>query len=162
MSDPFMGMEKLCVSHRMIDRHLAQRFPSDHPRTIAVRKYLLDVCTAFVGSGLADRKFVTELTSGSNAKFWASISEALVANRLSGKTFGARATVGEGPDFLVMDGDRRVWVEVICPQPVDLPADWRTAPANTAIDFPHSEILLRWTSAIKAKAEKLIGTADGR
>ena len=146
----------------MIDLHLTQRFPGDHPRTIAVRRYLLEACTAFVSSGLADRKFMRELTSGSEAKFWASISEALVARRLTGKTFGPRKAVGEGPDFLVMDGTRRVWIEVVCPEPIDLPTDWRTAPTGAAVNFPHREILLRWTSAIKSKAERLIGTSDGR
>lgn len=146
----------------MIGRHLSQRFPGDHPRTVAVRRYLLEACSDFVNSGLADGKFVQELTSGSDAKFWASVSEALVAQLLGGKTFGTRIAVGEGPDFLVMDGSRRVWIEVVWPEPIDLPADWRAAPTGVAVHFPHLEILLRWTSAIKAKVEKLIGTADGR
>ena len=47
-------------------------------------------------------------------------------------------------------------------KPGKLTADWRAAPTGVAVDFPHREILLRWTSAIKAKAEKLIGSADGK
>jgi type I restriction enzyme S subunit len=108
----------------MILAHIEKRFPGDHPRKVALRQYLASVCEDFVNRGLADPKFVSELTSGLDQKFWACISEALVADRLRGKNFGVRKTRGEGPDFLVMDGARRVWIEVVCPEPVHVPADW--------------------------------------
>jgi hypothetical protein len=146
----------------MIERHILQRYPGDFHRTVTLRSELIKVCSDFAKSGLADKKFVAELTSGSDAKFWASLSEALIWKRLQGKCFPTRERVGEGPDFLVMDGHRRVWIEVICPEPIDLPIDWQAAPTGVAVSFPHEQILLRWTSAIKSKAEKLIGTADGR
>jgi type I restriction enzyme S subunit len=90
------------------------------------------------------------------------MSEALVADRLRDKTFGVRKTRGEGPDFLVMAGVRRVWIEVVCPEPVQVSADWLNPQPGGVINFPHREILLRWTSAIKAKAEVLIGSVDAR
>jgi type I restriction enzyme S subunit len=146
---------------RMMLAQIEKRFPGDHPRTAAVRQYLLNAFTSFVNSGLADPKFVTELASSSDQKFWACLSEALIADRLRGKSFGARQAQGQGPDFLVMDSARKVWIEVICPEPVDVPEGWLNPQQGQAVSFPHEQILLRWTSAIKAKAEVLIGSADG-
>lgn len=146
----------------MIEAYILQRFPNDHPHSVALRQKLTRACIEFVESGLADNEFVSELVSGQDCKFWSRVSEALVVEHLRGKTFPNRTSVGKGPDFLIMDGSRKVWIEVVCPKPVDLPADWVTAPFGVAVDFPHLQILLRWTSVIKEKAEKLIGTADGR
>jgi type I restriction enzyme S subunit len=115
-----------------------------------------------VESGLADGKFASELVSGKDGKFWARASEALIAERLRGKTFPPRTVVGVGPDFLVLDGNRRIWIEIICPEPAGLSAEWLSAPTGVAVSFPHEQILLRWTSAIKEKAEKLIGSVDGK
>lgn len=39
----------------------------------------------------------------------------------------------------------------MCPEPVGIPGDWLQGL------FPHEAILLRWTAAIKEKAEKLLG-----
>lgn len=122
---------------------------------------LATVCQAFVDSGLADRKFTAELTSGSDAKFWSRVSEALLAERLQDKTFPARLKPGQGPDLLVLDGHRKVWIEVICPEPVGLPDSWCNIEPGTVSDFPHQAILLRWTSAIKEKTEKLLGSSNG-
>jgi len=139
-----------------------RRFEGDHSYSRALRDHLARICIEFVSSGLADPKYVTELTLGSNQAFWACISEALIASRLHDKEFPARDRIGAGPDFLVMNGTRRVWIEVICPGPSVLPTEWLNPNYEEAITFPHEEILLRWTAAIKTKAESLIGTADGR
>lgn len=141
----------------MILDHVKKRFPGDHPCTVAFCKYVADACEAFVNAGLSDPKFENELESGSDQKFWACISEALIFKRLSGKQFGGRNGRGKGPDFLVMDGTRKVWIEVVCPEPIGLPENWLNPKPSDAIHVPHQEILLRWTSAIKAKAEALIG-----
>lgn len=146
----------------MILGHIAEQIPGDHPRTVAVRQYLASACAEFINRGLADPKFITELGVDSSQKFWACISEALVADRLRDKTFGPRKSPGEGPDFLVMAGTRRVWIEVVCPEPIDVSSDWLSSEWDKAVSFPHKEILLRWTCAIKAKAEALIGGSDGQ
>ena len=145
----------------MIEAHIIQRYPCSDPRSVAYRNELIRVCNEFVERGLADRKFVRELTSGQDTKFWACISEALLADRLRNKDFPKRSTVGEGPDFLVADGDLKVWIEVICPEARGIPAGWLSMEVGVVTDFPHVDILLRWTAAIKEKAEKLIGNADG-
>ncbi len=145
----------------MIRAHVTKHFPGNHPRTVAVREYLIEVCERFVGSGLADPKFVSELASGDEQKFWSCISEAFIYQRLTGKQFGKRDGIGKGPDFLVVEGGQRIWIEVVCPQPVGLPGDWLNPGSGTVVNFPHEKILLRWTSAIKAKAEVLLGSPDG-
>ena len=151
----------LVVRQHMIARQIEAHFPGDHPRTIAWRTHLISVCEQFIASGLADSKFTQELASGSRQKFWACLSEALIAHRLKGATFGQRSNVGQGPDFLVMNGDQKVWIEVVCPEPARVPAEWlSSATTSGVVDFPHREILLRWTSAIKAKAEVLMGNSN--
>jgi|SRR5680860_425163 len=60
-----------------------------------------------------------------------------------------------------MDGERKVWIEVICPEATNVPTSWLASKPGEAITFPHEAILLRWTSAIKAKSERLVGSGDG-
>ena len=141
----------------MIQTYIENKFPGDNPNRVAWRHELVRACTSFVESGLADPKFVNELVSGEEHKFWSCLSEALIAQRLKGKEFPPRTNSGVGPDFLVMDGERKVWIEVVCPEPVQLPKEWLNIQPNTVVSFPHEPILLRWTSAIKVKAERLLG-----
>ena len=124
----------------MIIPHIEKQFPGDHPRIVAIRQYLANACVAFVKRGLADHKFESELASGSTQKFWACISEALIADRLSDKNFGSREMVGVGPDFLVMAGSRKVWIEVVCPEPTHVPAGWLNPEPGVVVNFPHKEI----------------------
>jgi len=145
----------------MIEAHISQRYPLDNPRSVAYRQELIRVCNEFVDRGLADQKFSRELTSGQDSKFWACISEALLADRLHNKVFPDRSAVGEGPDFLVMDRDRKVWIEVICPEPHGVPAGWLALDGGST-DFPHVAILLRWTAAIKERPRNLLVTQKAR
>ncbi len=146
----------------MILAQIEKQLPGEHAHARAVREHLARACSEFINLGLADPLFAHELASGSNQKFWARISEALVAGRLRDKNFGVRTTAGEGPDLLVMNGTGRVWVEVVCPEPIHVSSEWLNPKPGHVVNFPHEEILLRWTSAIKAKAEALIGSEDGR
>lgn len=140
---------------------LELRFPGDG-RPALVRERLHRACVEFVSSGWADQKFETELTDRSDAKFWFCVSEALVYDRLRARTFSARTNVGSGPDFLLEVGGKRLWIEVICPTPTGVPTDWLQIQTNIATSMPHEAILLRWTSAIKEKTEKLVGSSDGK
>lgn len=139
---------------------LEQRFPGDGQAEL-VRGALHRICTEFIASGLADRKFESELIDESNDKFWSCISEALVYDRLRDKLVDPRPNVGIGPDFLIEIGQQRIWIEVICPAPVGVPADWLNIQTNQVTSVPHEAILLRWTSAIKDKTDKLVGSLDG-
>lgn len=142
---------------------LELRYPGDGRRAV-VRDALLRICQEFLASGLADPKFETELASGSDAKFWSSISEALIYQQLCGKVFVERSNIGSGPDFLLELGSKRVWIEVTCPEPVGVPKEWLQIQTNAVTSLPHEAILLRWTSAIKAKADGLLAvrTAQNR
>ncbi|MBI5187313.1 MAG: hypothetical protein HZA01_16525 [Nitrospinae bacterium] len=141
--------------------HIHQRYPISGRQELYAAK-LAGSCQTFVDSGLADPKFTDELVSGSDSKFWSCVSEALLAERLKDKTFPTRSKPGHGPDLLVLNGDRKVWIESICPEPVGLPDAWLNIQPGTVGDFPHQAILLRWTSAVKEKAEKLLGSSDGQ
>lgn len=132
------------------------------PGLRAVRENLLIGCTQFARCGLADQKFESELTCGDPDKFWSSVSESLVYQRLSSKTFLPRQKRGAGPDFLIEDGGRRVWIEVICPSPVGLTQQWLKPTHGAVVSKPADAILLRWTHAIKTKADRLIGTSFQR
>jgi hypothetical protein len=143
-----------------ITQCIERQFPGNGPPAL-VREALSRACVAFVESGLADRKFQTELSSGSDTSFWSCVSEALVYQKLSGETFLPRPNLGSGPDFLVKAGDRRLWIEVICPEPSGIPSEWLAVKLGAVTSMPHQEILLRWTSAIKEKTEKLVGSRDG-
>lgn len=143
----------------MIQEFIESKFPGDHPKRRAWREALVLACTEFETSGLADPQFATELTSGEEQKFWGRLSEALIAKQLQQKHFPPRISPGVGPDFLVMDGTQKVWIEVICPEPKQVPAEWLTPETNEVVTFPHEALLLRWTSAMKEKAAKLLGSA---
>jgi len=143
-----------------IPEYLERKYPGDGPRSL-YRAALERIISEFVASGFADAKYLGEFTSGDESKFWSCMSEALVFERIK-SLLVPRRSIGKGPDFLLDCGGKKLWVEVVCPEPVGLPADWLHMKPNTAVTFPHEAILLRWTSAIKAKAEKLIGSADGR
>lgn len=126
----------------------------------AIHEHLLQVCRSFIDSGMADAKFMSELTGGTDQQFWSCLSEALIAHRLQGRTLGPHPHVGMGPDLLLARAEQRVWIEIVCPGPVDVPAEW-THGAPGVVHFPHEQILLRWTSAIMAKANRLLGTGQG-
>lgn len=145
----------------MIEAYIRQRYPRNDTRSVAYCRELIRVCNEFVARGLADSKFAKELTSGQNSKFWACVSEALLADRLRDKDFLERSVVGEGPDFLIGNGKMKIWIEVICPEPIGIPAGWLSFEEGGIRDVPHVDILLRWTAAIKEKAEKLIGNTNG-
>ena len=144
-----------------IEQFFIKRYPGDGRRQ-TIREELIKSCTDFVRSGLADPNFIKELCSESDKIFWSRISEALIATRLKENGLIPEALRGGGPDLFIMDNNLKVWIEVICPEPTGLPAEWIESEMGKAISFPYERILLRWTSAIKEKSEKLLGSLDGK
>jgi len=147
------------MNEKHIESFLLQRYPGNGRRQ-AVREYITSACNDLVQSGLADSNFTKELCSGSEQKFWSRVSEALLAACLKSIGLTLEPSPGGGPDFLVIENGRRIWIEVICPAPTGIPSEWIEPEMGTVISFPHEQILLRWTSAIKEKSEKLLGSAD--
>ena len=140
---------------------LEQKYPGTEQRE-AFRVEVMRVCSEFVSSGMADAKFESEITGDVDGKFWSCLSEALIFEQIKDKSFPSRARIGVGPDFLITDGNRRIWIEVICPKPSGVPKDWIEIQFGKAGAVPHNEILLRWTSAFKEKAQKLSGIPNSQ
>lgn len=145
------------MNNELIETFLLQRYPGNG-RPQAVRDEIASACNAFIKSGLADSNFTDELCSGSEQRFWSRVSEALLAARLRNIGLTPEPSQRGGPDFSVIEGGRKIWIEVICPEPTGVPSDWLEPEMGTVISFPHEQILLRWTSAIKEKTEKLLGS----
>ncbi|OQW75203.1 MAG: hypothetical protein BVN35_08860 [Proteobacteria bacterium ST_bin11] len=142
-------------------QYLEQKYPGNSERAI-FRAETIRLCQEFIQSGYADGKFEHELTSDQTSKFWSSLSEALIFEQLKGKNFLSRPNIGIGPDFLIECDGRKLWIEVICPTHSGIPDDWLNIQLDKGSSPPDTEILLRWTSAYKEKAEKLLGNPSGK
>lgn len=117
------------------------------------------VCAQFIALDLADADFESELCSGSEARFWQRYTEAVLAC----EAVNARLHVvpsRNGPDLCIEDDGLKIWVEFICPEPTGIPREWLEQTLGCVVgyvDYPHTQMLLRWTAAIKEKSEKLLG-----
>jgi hypothetical protein len=111
----------------------------------------------YVRLGLPNEDFVAEFTSGKPSSLAQRTWELLVAQHLHDQ--GHELTcVGNGPDLCLKHGDTRIWVEAICPEPKNVPAEWLEPPNpndGKVGNFPHEQILLRWTAAFAEKCRKL-------
>jgi type I restriction enzyme S subunit len=150
-----------------IETFLYNKFLGNHPNNQRWREVIASVCIEFIESGLADKNFQSVLCSGSDKKFWSRVSEAWVASILRKKGLSIKPSNGGGPDFLVIDNGHKIWIEVTCPEAKGVPLKWTNlkleeGKVSPGFDFPQKQILLRWTSAIKEKAEKLLGSLDGK
>lgn len=144
---------------QLIRRHIAERHPGDFHRTVAVREFLERACRRHLDLDLGDADLAQKFCSGDESRYWQQLSEVLLAHELL--EVGVNLTPShEGPDFLIEHGERQIWIEVICPRPEGIPAEWLGPPTGKAISMPHEAMLLRWTAAIKEKAEKLLGNVQ--
>lgn len=111
-----------------IETFLLEKFPGC-ARIQEYRKELADACNSFVTSSLADANFTNELCSGSDPRFWSRVSEALLYARLCkvGLHPVPVHSHSGGPDFLLIEKGRKIWIEVVCPEPYDVPSDWLTS-----------------------------------
>jgi hypothetical protein len=143
----------------MIKEHLLSRYPSGFERTVALREFIERICCRYIELRLADPNFERDLCFGNDARYWQRLSEALLAHEFLEIGLDLRPS-RNGPDLLIHHGGRNIWIEVICPEPVGIPMEWLQSKLGEVITLPHEAILLRWTAAIKEKAEKLLGNAD--
>jgi hypothetical protein len=134
---------------------LRARYSGALPGDETVRQRVLEICQWYIDAGLGDADANLRLASADDATYWQQLSEVLVANELVQAGL-APSRKPSGPDFLIEHGGRRVWIEVVCPEPKGIPTDWLT-PTEEVVSLPHEQIILRWTSAIKEKFEKLTG-----
>lgn len=121
---------------------------------------LVDLYRRYEEWDLKDTKFDKDFTDGRDDHFYAYLWEMLLASHL--KDIGLEiGSADEGPDYRVSLTDQTIWVEAICPSPSGLPNDWLRMPESGEVwTFPHEEMVLRWTAALKEKKEKLIGRPE--
>lgn len=143
----------------MLDQFLLARYPGDSNERIKVREFVQILCRRHIELELGDPNFESNLCSGSEARYWQFLSEALLGHELLDAGLEVQPS-RDGPDFLVMHEGRKIWIEVICPEPTGVPENWLGHEPNRRVTFPHEAILLRWASAIKEKTEKLLGNPE--
>jgi len=134
----------------------ARRFPLDSDGHRLLRELGPKICLDHFRKRLADSNTESRLCSQNNETYWQQLSEVLVAAQLA-KVGLDPMHKNTGPDFMIEYNQKRIWIEVICPTPAGVPEEWLHPPVGKVYPYPHEALLLRWASAIKEKAEKLIG-----
>ena len=124
---------------------IAQRWPR-HKRT---RAYVLDTWERFNQQGLAKGNFVSDLISGEDSKLFQRLWEMVLALHLIEQGFELQSN-DPGPDFSFSLDGKKVWIETIAPEPVDLSEKWLKDEGVNRDE----QILLRWTNALSAKKKK--------
>jgi type I restriction enzyme S subunit len=134
-----------------------------YPNNFTAQSHFGELLSAYQGCGLAPPHLLQELATGEEGKFWAHMWEALLYHHLSGQGFefrrGAVTKAGQrGPDFGIIHEDRTIWIEAVTTSPEGLPTEHLTPPRRgefKTLSMPHEQMLLRWTSALKYKRDKL-------
>lgn len=122
---------------------------------------LSELFDRFHDLGLADPHFSQILARGNDNEHQQRMAEMLLAKHLWDHGF-TLASSREGPDFRASRENSSVWIELVTPEPVGIDPGW-LAPQQTGVwSYPHREIALRYTSALKEKHEKLVGTKESR
>jgi hypothetical protein len=155
-----IAMTKLTEAQQLVEikREVTRRFPQN----LIYRCHLGGLLSALWGSGLADSHFVDEVTCLADGKFWGRVWEAMLYRHLLtlGLSFrNVRVTKSKqpGPDFGIVHEGQTIWIEAVTPEPKDIPQDW-LAPNYGEVKMrskPHEQMLLRWTSVLKDKRDKL-------
>ncbi len=112
---------------------------------------------------LADPNFISEFTSGNEDRFLERFWEMYLANRLLQSGLEIESAPA-GPDFKITSSSGVTWVEAVAvgkgTEKNQLPSEYMEPDRNedgvASFTVPHEEILLRWTTAIDAKAKKFI------
>ena len=135
-----------------VEKHLSERcYAGDHE----FRDRLIEIYLQYRDWGLKDSKFDKDFTDGRDEHFYGYLWEMLLAHHFH-KLDLTMSSADEGPDFKLGNGEETVWVEAICPSPDGLPKEWLKEPVNGVHHFPHEQILLRWTAALKEKKKSLL------
>ncbi len=109
--------------------------------------------------GLADPHFSQRLATGGDSEHQQRLAEMLLAKHLLDHGF-TLASTHTGPDFKATKDDISVWIELVTPEPRGIAPNWLSIGDDNGVSsYPHTEIALRYTSALKEKHEKLTGSA---
>lgn len=135
----------------LISATFSRIWPSGDPD---IANYLTPMVARFAQSDYRDRHFLDEFGSGDLGKLASRIWEAMLYGRFQDLGWDM-ASEDKGPDFMV---DGRIYIEAVAAQPADaakggLPQEWQDGGTNAAGIVPTDQMLLRWTSVIKAKRD---------
>ena len=143
----------------LITEFLARRFPQNDDYAQHLGKLL----STYEDSGLAPPNLVSEVVSGCDGKLWAHVWEAMLYRYLLNlgfepQTAGVTKSGQRGPDFGIMHQGLRIWIEAVTPSPTGIPLDYVARPKKGEVEFrpmPQEQRLLRWTSVLRDKRDKL-------
>jgi hypothetical protein len=145
--------EKLTLWNERVLAFLDKKFPNaPHYKASIVALW-----EKYAALGLPNAHFVSELTSGKKEVMFQRVWEMMLARHLDALGYSI-TTSDEGPDFRIEHEGQTIWIEAVCPEPKGIPQDWLEGPKPGEFkvgSVPHTEVLLRWTAAIKEKSEKL-------
>lgn len=137
----------------MFASFLARRFPCNYAC------HLAELLVAFDNSGLASPHLADEVMSGDDGKLWSRVWEAILYRHLSNLGFEFRCDcIQHGPDFGINYKGQTIWIEAVTPATEGIPSDYLTPPGKGEVKVktkPHEQMLLRWTSVLKDKRDKL-------
>lgn len=107
--------------------------------------------------GLADPHFSRLLARGSYAEHHQRLAEMLLAKYLWDNGFSL-TSAPVGPDFKATKNGHSVWIELVTPESEGIDPHWLSESHKEGVwTYPHEAIALRYTSALKAKHQKLVG-----
>ncbi|SRR6266540_5395385 len=136
---------------------LVQRFPHRYAR------HLGELLAAFENSGLASPNFATDVTCSDGDDFLARVWEAMLYRYLLNLGFephvaGVKKSGQVGPDFGIKHQGQTIWIEAVTPSPTGIPPEYLAPPRKGEVKVktkPDEQMLLRWTSVLKDKRDKL-------
>lgn len=128
-----------------------------HP---SMAPYYFDLISRYAEHKAAPPGLISHILTDPDS-IWSYVWEAHLAQKFQDLAFDLAHTPKKsgqnGPDFCIMVEGKRVFIEAISPKGTGIPEPYSNRYSSNetrAYNFPHQELLLRWTSAIKTKAEK--------
>jgi hypothetical protein len=147
--------DKLELWHERVRTALDKQFPN----APHYKASIIALWEKYASLGLPNLHFVSELASGRSEVVLQRVWEMMLARHLDALGYNV-TTSDEGPDFRIEHEGKTIWIEAVCPEPKGIPQDWLDGPKPGEFkvgNVPHTEVLLRWTAAIKEKRDKLEG-----
>lgn len=136
-----------------LDSLFEKRFSGNKRAALHFSKLWNQYCT----SNLHDSNFLDEISSDEPFKFEQRLWELVLGCYLQSLGMQIQST-DVGPDFVIDNEAQRICVEAIVPEPKGIPSDWLEKDRQFVVkSYPHEQVLLRWTAALKEKMEKLEG-----
>lgn len=139
-----------------LEKCLAERYPHESDEGKVIREHITEACKKYIKLNPNDKEVEKRLCSKNENTYWQQLSEILLDDKLS--KAGIQITrKTSGPDFLVEHEGKRIWIEVITPEPKEMPEEWINCNSKIIRTYntPFDAIRLRWTGAIKDKSDKL-------